>query len=95
MSQVIDTIMGNSLFLIITIVIVVVIAFSLLKKLFKIAGIILLVAVIWVGYIYLNYDEPENEIQKIIKKSTEAAETAKEKALDLKEDIQKEIDKNK
>ena len=95
MSQIIETITGNPLYLIIAIIVGIVILFSVLKKLFKIAGILILIAVVLVGYIYFTYEEPETEIQKIIRKSTEAAETAKEKALDLKEDIQKEIDKNK
>ena len=61
-----------------------------------------MVAVIWVGYIYMTHEEPEKEIQRIIQDGTEAVETAKEKAgdikekaLELKEDIQEKVDKVK
>lgn len=95
MKEIVDVIGSNPLLLTILIVAAAVILYSLLKKLFKLAAILVLAVIVFFGYIYLTHDEPEKEIKKYIEQGTEVLETAKEKAGEVGDNIKEKVDEYK
>ena len=95
MKEIIDTVSANPVLLVIIVVALAVIAYSILKKLFKLAAIVLIAILIFFGYIYLTHEEPEQEIQKYIEQGTEVLDSAKDKAEEVTDDLKEKLEEYK
>ena len=90
-----DVIINDPVYLTIAVLLAVAVVFSIVKKLFKFAIILLTICVLYVGYLYYTGEEiPETSddlIEDVSKRTEDAVEGLLEKSEDLKKKIKKVI----
>lgn len=93
--QIIELITSNRLVMIAIIILGVFVLFSLLKKLFKLAVMLFIVALAIVAYVYLTSENPRDRLNEMIDKGKETVIKAKEKAQDVSNEILDKVDEMK
>ena len=79
MDNIYETILSNNIYLAIVGLLLVVIVFSIVKKLFKLAVIVLICCGLWVGYIMISEDKDFDEAMDTMEEQLdEALEQGKE-----------------
>ena len=83
---------SNPLLLGASVIILIIVLLSLVKKLFKLAGSLLVIGIVVFGVIYFTSDDPESTLQDVIEKGKQTVEEAKDIATEKAEELQKELD---
>ena len=90
-----DVIINDPVYLTIAVLLAVAVVFSIVKKLFKFAIILLTICVLYVGYLYYTGEEiPETSddlIEDVSKRTEDAVEGLLKKSEDLKKKVKKVI----
>ncbi len=93
--QIFNQITSNPLLMVIVAIIVILLVFSVLKKLFKLALMLVADAIVIFGYVYLTSDNPQQDIQKLIDQGKQGVEQIKDKAKEVGGDLKEKVDKLK
>ncbi len=93
LSNIIDQIMSNPILMAIAVILLVVILFGILKRLFKIAGFAFLIVIAFLAYVYFTSDNPRKSVQNLLNDGKEKLNQAKDKAKDVSDEVKKEVDK--
>ncbi|GEM_PF-5619495 len=88
-------IIASPVLIIIAVVIVLFFGISLLKKLFKIVVFALILALLFLGYIWLTSEQPEKDVKHIIKQGTETVVKTGERAKKVSKELKGNWDKVK
>ena len=90
-----NIIINDPVYITIAVILAIAVVFSLVKKLFKFAAILIAICVLYIGYLYYTGEEiPETSddlIEDVSKRTEDAVEGLLEKSGDLKKIIKKVI----
>ena len=90
-----NIIINDPVYITITVILAIAVVFSVVKKLFKFAVILIAICVLYVGYLYYTGEEiPETSddlIEDVSKRTEDAVEGLLEKSEDLKKKVNKII----
>lgn len=95
MEQVIHQITSNPLLMVVAAIIAVLLVFSLLKKLFKLALMVVAAGIVIFGYVYLTSDNPEQDIQKMLNTGRQGLEQVKDKAREVGKELKEKVEQRK
>ena len=92
-NDIIETIINNPLYIILTASLAVMIVWSLIKKLYKLAIIFSICCVVYLVYIYIETpDEIEKQAKKIKNQAEKVIEQGRETLKNFKQETEKNID---
>ena len=92
-NDIIETIINNPLYIILTASLAVMIVWSLIKKLYKLAIIFSICCVVYLVYIYIETpDEIEKQAKKIKNRAEKVIEQGRETLKNFKQETEKNID---
>ena len=86
-------IINDPVFLIIAVLLTVSVVFSVVKKLFKFAAVLIAICVLYVGYLYYIGEEVPKTSDDLMEDVSKRTEDAVEGLLDKSEDLIKQADK--
>ncbi len=87
MEGVIDTIISNPILLIITVILGILLVYSVIKKLFKVAVIVLIAGVIYVSYLAYTGQKVPTTKDEVMKHGKELTDESIKKLKELNEDL--------
>lgn len=93
LNNIFDQIMSNPILLAIAVILLIVLVFGILKRLFKIAGFVFLIVIAFMAYVYFTSDNPQESMQNLLNDGKEKLNQAKEKVKDVSDEVKKEVDK--
>jgi len=88
-----DVIINDPVYLTIAVLLAVAVVFSIVKKLFKFAIILLTICVLYVGYLYYTGEEIPETTDDLIKGISKQTENAVDDLIDKSEDLKKKVKK--
>jgi disulfide bond formation protein DsbB len=93
MEQMIDTLMSNPLYIGIAVIIAVIIVFGFIKRLFKLVGLIIVIAVGYGIYLYMTDPAPAETLKRQAREVTEKGKQAWEDTEGLRQEAGEQVKK--
>ena len=88
-----NIIINDPVYITIAVILAIAVVFSVVKKLFKFAVILIAICVLYVGYLYYTGEEIPEISDDLIENVSEKAENAVEGLLEKSEDLKKKVKK--
>ena len=92
MESILDTLTSNPLYMVGAAVLGIVILVFLLKKVFKLAIILLILGIGYVGYLYFTDSNPQKTIEKQLKAGKKKIEEVDKATQDVRKDLDKVLE---
>ena len=93
METIINLVGGNPLYTIIGVILFILIVFSIVKKIFKMAMIVLAIIIAYSAFIFVTEDDPVKQIKKKVETGKAAVEKIDDATQDIRDDaVEKLVD---
>ena len=89
-----NIIINDPVYITIAVILAIAVVFSVVKKLFKFAAILITICVFYVGYLYYTGEEIPETSDDLIENVSKRTEDAVEDLLEKSEDLKKKVEKN-